>query len=252
MPDLLPCQFCGHHARLHYVDYFGDQYDPVSTHYEQPHLFQNATDFQQYLVYVHNEVNTANSEKPEWGGGNWTVPQMTQHVHELATHKSNSIFTGLSSETGNSDLTNPDFWGPSLWQSLLFQAYAGPQNETVNEGAQRLSSFRYQLQHLEYIVPRQYRDTVKQVRDKVCGPPPNGCMVHSREENFKAIVDIHNEMSRVLRKRSYTYEETKGFTEHLLSSCHGCNYDKGFVTDFCNKDEGQCNRCLSQQSLLLL
>merc|ERR1712070_231053 len=118
---------------------------------------------------------------------------MQTHYRELATHKYNNIATGLSSETGESDPENPSLWMPSFWQSLLFSAYAGPQDETVPEGKDRLGSARFILSNMAYMIPKKLQShwlekaEASKIQDVIDA-------IHTRQTHFDAVIQLHNVM----------------------------------------------------------
>jgi hypothetical protein len=254
MPDILPCQACGHHARCHYVGYFGEKYDPVQEHLDDPYILKDAEELQHYFVYVHNSVNEANNEEPAWGGGQWTVDQMKEHYSKLATHKYNDITTGLSNETGESDPANPDLWMPSFWYSLLFSAYAGPQDETVNDGKVRLESARYILSNMAYIIPPKLQDQWLK-KAEAAGIQDVINNITTRQSHFDAVVKLHNVMKDLSSRETKDWDakDMKNHMETEIYACRSCNQTYGFEKEFCNKDESTCEagRCLTPATRVL-
>jgi len=231
------------------------QYDPVQEHYDEPYMIKDAEELQHYFVTVHNSVNAANSEEPSWGGGEWTVSQMQEHYRNtIGIHKYNDIRTGLSEETGESDVENVDLWMPSLFQSLLFSAYAGPQDETVPEGKDRLSSFRFVLSNLGYIIPPKYQQQWLQKAEE-SGIQNVIDNISTRQTNFDAVVQLHNAMKDIATRGQEEWE-SKDIKERLMegeiyASCRSCNQIYGFEKEFCNKDVSTCpaERCLVSRAL---
>jgi len=248
-PDILPCQLCAHHARCHYVGYFGEKYDPVQEHYDEPYILRDAQQAQDYFVFVHNSVNEANHEEASWGGGQWTVDQMRKHYEDLATHKYNDIRTGLSQEKGDSDPENPDLWMPSFWQSMLFWAYAGPQSETANEGKDRLGSARYIYSNLAYMIPpKMQKSWIEKFEAAGLQTVIDG--ITTRQAHFDAVVEMHNALKE-LSSRTPDVWDSENIKSHLMEGeifafCRSCNQIYGFEQQFCNKDVSTCDagRCL--------
>tara|TARA_B100001094_G_C18094377_1_gene752212 strand:+ start:186 stop:641 length:456 start_codon:yes stop_codon:yes gene_type:complete len=106
---------------------------------------------------------------------------------------------------------NPDIWGPHAWFFLHSIAMAYPESPTEQD-KEHIYEFFYNLQ---FVIPCEI--CKKNYKTHFVKFPLKNSY-NTREEFEKWLVNIHNKVNKIHKKKQYTYEEVKDLYEKVYNN----------------------------------